>query len=75
MSTGASAAPIPTDASQSIWITPKTRARTSSGTARWTSVNAATSTSELPIPSTANSTSASAIGWPHAQHDERKAPQ
>ena len=40
MSTGASAAPIPIDASQSIWMTPKTRARTSSGTARWTSVNA-----------------------------------
>ncbi len=33
---------------QSIWITPKTRASTSSGTVRWMSVKNATSSTELP---------------------------
>ena len=34
MSAGASAAPIPMNPIQSIWITPNTRAITSSGTVR-----------------------------------------
>ena len=60
MRTGTTAAPMPIDASQSIWMTPNTRARTSSGTARCTSVSPATSTSELPTPINASATTATA---------------
>ena len=73
MRAGARAAPIPIEASQSIWITPKTRARTSSGTARWTSVSPATSTSELPIPMSASATTGDDDALPDADRDERHA--
>ena len=56
----ATAAPMPIAASHSIWITPKTRASTSSGNARWTIVRPATSATELPRPISANRTSATA---------------
>ena len=56
MSMGTSAAPSDR-ASQSIWMTPKTRAITSSGTARCTSVSPDTSTR--------------AFDSEHGEHDDR----
>ncbi len=58
MSAGAIAAPIPIAARKSIWMTPNTRASTSSGTARWISVKPATSAQEWPRPMTPKTRSA-----------------
>ena len=60
MRAGASTDPSPIVPTASVSSTPNTRARTSSGTARCSSVRPATSVSESPIPSTASRTSAAA---------------
>ena len=58
---GAMIAPTPIVVIQMSWSTPKTRARTASGTARWTSVKPATSTTVLPSPVSAKATIATAV--------------
>ena len=50
MSSGARIAPSPSVPTNTLWTTPITRVRTSSGTERWSSVIPETSTRIVPTP-------------------------
>ena len=58
MASGARIEPSPIVPTQRLWTAPKTRPSTSSGTARWSSVNADTSTNVFPSPTIISRTKA-----------------